>query len=49
MIEFVINPRLIDRLSDEEIERISGTKALIRAGEINVPRVVFVEGEVEGR
>ena len=49
MIEFVINPRLIDRLSDEEIERISVTKALIRAGEINVPRVVFVEGEVEGR
>jgi basic membrane lipoprotein Med (substrate-binding protein (PBP1-ABC) superfamily) len=49
MIEFVINPRLIDRLSDEEIERISGTQALIRAGEINVPRVVFVEGEVEGR
>jgi basic membrane lipoprotein Med (substrate-binding protein (PBP1-ABC) superfamily) len=49
MIEFVINPMLLDRLSDEEIERISGTKALIRAGEINVPRVVFVEGEVEGR
>ena len=39
---------LRDRLSDEEIERISVTKALIRAGEIDVPRVVFVEGELEG-
>jgi basic membrane protein A len=48
IIEFVINPMLRDRLSGEEIERISSTKALIRTGEIDVPRVVFVEGEPEG-
>ncbi|MGB1779472.1 MAG: BMP family lipoprotein [Longimicrobiales bacterium] len=49
VIDFVFNPVLMDRVPAEAIERIASTKAAIRAGDVDIPRVVFVEGEDEGR
>jgi len=49
VIDFVFNPALVDRVPADAIERIASTKAAIRAGDVDIPRVVFVEGEDEGR
>ena len=44
-----VNPELIDRVPAEAIERVAATKSAIREGEVDLPRVIVVEGEVEGR
>lgn len=49
VIDFVFNPELIDRVPAEAIERVTATKSAIREGEVDLPRVIVVEGEVEGR
>ena len=49
VIDFVFNPELIDRVPTEAIERVAATKSAIREGEVDLPRVIVVEGEVEGR
>ena len=48
VIDFVFNPELIDRVPAEAIERVAATKSAIREGEVDLPRVIVVEGEVEG-
>jgi basic membrane lipoprotein Med (substrate-binding protein (PBP1-ABC) superfamily) len=49
VIDFVFNPALVDRVPAEAVDHIARTKQAIRAGEIEIPRVIFVEGEDEGR
>ncbi len=49
VIDFVFNPELLDRVPAGAIERIASTREAIRSGDVDVPRVVFVEGENEGR
>lgn len=49
VIDFVFNPAVIDQVPPELIERVAEARSLIRAGELDVPRVPFVDGEVEGR
>lgn len=49
VIDFVFNPALLDRVPPEAVTRIAETKAAIRAGEVDMPRVIFVEGEDAGR
>lgn len=49
VIDFVFNPELIDRVPEEAVERIRATRVEIRAGTVEIPRVVFVEGEDTGR
>lgn len=46
VIDFVFNPELLDVVPPGLVERIEEARALIRAGELDVPRVPFVEGEV---
>jgi basic membrane protein A and related proteins len=45
VIDFVFNPEL-DVVPRELVARIEEARRLIRAGELDVPRVPFVEGEV---
>ncbi len=45
VVDFVQNPLLVDVLSPEALERIAEARELIRTGELDVPRVAFVEGE----
>lgn len=44
-VDFVVNPALAYRFPDGILERIDETRRMIRSGELEVPRVVFVEGE----
>lgn len=45
VIDFVVNPALADRIPQEVVDAVSDARARIRAGELEVPRVPFVEGE----
>jgi basic membrane protein A len=49
VIDFVLNPALASRVPAELVASIDQARARIRAGELTVPRVPFVEGEVEGQ
>ena len=45
LIDFVINPALESRIPPELRERMEEARLRIRAGELHVPRIPFVEGE----
>lgn len=45
VIDFVLNPALADRIPATLLQRMEEARAAIRAGELQVPRVPFVEGE----
>ncbi|KPJ83677.1 MAG: hypothetical protein AMS19_03525 [Gemmatimonas sp. SG8_23] len=45
VIDFVFNPELADQVPEEMVVRVREARELIRAGEIDVPRVPFIEGE----
>lgn len=45
VVDFVVNPMLADRFPDGALERIDLARRMIRSGELEVPRVAFVEGE----
>ena len=45
IIEFVPNPAVIDRIPPELLDRVRAAGDSIRAGTLEVPRVIFVEGE----
>ena len=45
VIDFVLNPALANRVPAGLVASIDAAKARIRAGELTVPRVPFVEGE----
>ena len=45
VIDFVFNPELVDRVPAEVVEQIREARAQIIAGELEVPRIIFVEGE----
>jgi len=45
VIDFVVNPALADRIPSELLQRMEEARRLIRSGELQVPRVPFVEGE----
>jgi basic membrane lipoprotein Med (substrate-binding protein (PBP1-ABC) superfamily) len=47
VIDFVLNPDLAARVPPDLVAAIEGARARIRTGELTVPRVSFVEGEVE--
>lgn len=45
VIDFVLNPALAARIPAELLQRMEEARTRIRAGELRVPRVPFVEGE----
>jgi len=45
VVDFVLNPELAGRVPAELVEAIEAARQRIRAGELAVPRVPFVEGE----
>ncbi len=45
VIDFVFNPELADRVPPEIVERVAAARDLIREGQLDVPRVPFIEGE----
>lgn len=45
VIDFVLNPALADRVPAELVANMTAARERIRAGELEVPRVPFVEGE----
>jgi basic membrane lipoprotein Med (substrate-binding protein (PBP1-ABC) superfamily) len=45
VIDFVFNPELIDRVPAGVVEQVREARAQIIAGELIVPRIIFVEGE----
>jgi len=44
----VLNPALLERLPEELRDAIDAARVQIRAGELRVPRVAYVEGEIGG-
>jgi basic membrane lipoprotein Med (substrate-binding protein (PBP1-ABC) superfamily) len=48
VIDLVLNPALMDRLPPELLEAVDEALRRIRSGELEVPRVPFVEGEAGG-
>jgi basic membrane protein A len=46
VIDFVVNPALVDVIPTDIVQRIQEARDQIRAGTLDVPRVPFVEGEV---
>ena len=46
VVDFVLNPALLDQIPPELIRRMEEARARIRASELEVPRVPFVEGEI---
>lgn len=48
VIDFVFNPAVIDQVPADIVERVAEARRLIRAGELEVPRIAFVEGEAGG-
>jgi basic membrane lipoprotein Med (substrate-binding protein (PBP1-ABC) superfamily) len=46
VIDFVVNPALVDVVPADVIQRVREARDAIRAGTLDVPRVPFVEGEV---
>ncbi len=49
VIDFVFNPELIDRVPPEIVGRVAEARNLIRSGDLDVPRVPFIEGETGGQ
>ena len=45
VVDFVLNPRLAERVPADLIARVDRARAMIRSGELQVPRVVYVEDE----
>jgi len=45
VIDFVLNPALVEQVPRELIAAVEAERARIRSGELRVPRVPFVEGE----
>lgn len=45
MVDLVVNPALRDQVDPVLLQRIDEAREAIRAGELDVPRVPFVEGE----
>lgn len=45
VVDFVFNPALVDQVPDGLVERVAEARELIREGQLDVPRVPFVEGE----
>lgn len=45
VIDFVFNPRLLDRVPEGIVDRVAEARELIREGRLDVPRVPFIEGE----
>lgn len=45
IIDFVFNPEMLGDIEPDLIDRIQEARELIRAGELDVPRVPFIEGE----
>lgn len=45
VVDFVLNPRLAERVPADLIARVDRARAMIRSGELEVPRVVYVEDE----
>jgi basic membrane lipoprotein Med (substrate-binding protein (PBP1-ABC) superfamily) len=45
VIDFVLNPALAARIPAELLQRMEEARTRIRAGDLRVPRVSFVEGE----
>ena len=48
VIDFVFNPALIDQVPADIVTRVAEARALIRTGDLEVPRVPFIEGETGG-
>lgn len=49
VIDFVLNPELLDRVPADLVAAVQAERARIRSGELQVPRVPFVEGEPDRR
>jgi len=49
VIDFVFNPELIDQVPPEIVARVAEARNLIRSGDLDVPRVPFIEGETGGQ
>jgi basic membrane lipoprotein Med (substrate-binding protein (PBP1-ABC) superfamily) len=45
VIDFVVNPELAEQIPAEVMRRVDEARSRIRSGELDVPRVPFVEGE----
>ena len=45
IVEFIVNPELADRIPAELLVRVDSARVAIRRGELQVPRVPYVEGE----
>lgn len=45
VIDFVFNPALVDQVPEDIVTRVAEARALIREGQLDVPRVPFIEGE----
>jgi basic membrane lipoprotein Med (substrate-binding protein (PBP1-ABC) superfamily) len=45
VVDFVLNPELADHVPDEAVRAISEARERIRSGELDVPRVPFVQSE----
>ena len=45
VLDFTVNPQLADRIPAELLDRVEAARQRIRSGELDVPRVPFVEGE----
>jgi basic membrane lipoprotein Med (substrate-binding protein (PBP1-ABC) superfamily) len=48
VVDFVVNPELAHVLSSDFMMTMQEARARIRSGALEVPRVSFVEGEIEG-
>ncbi len=48
IIDFVPNPALSDRIPPEVLDRVDDARERIRTGALEVPRVIFVEGDTGG-
>jgi basic membrane lipoprotein Med (substrate-binding protein (PBP1-ABC) superfamily) len=46
VVDFVLNPALVDGIPAALIQRMEEARARIRASQLEVPRVPFVEGEI---
>jgi basic membrane protein A and related proteins len=45
VVDFVPNPALLDRIPADLLERVDSARAAIRRGDLQVPRIPYVEGE----
>jgi hypothetical protein len=48
VVDFVANPGVAERIPEALATRVREARAAIRAGELDVPRIPFVEGETGG-